>query len=431
MTTSGWNRIPRVEHAAHSAPAFRPDRLPDGPLLAHGMGRSYGDCCLNAGGHLLHTRGLDRFVEFDTDTGVITAEAGVTLDELLELSVPRGWFPPVVPGTRFVTLGGAVANDVHGKNHHVAGSFGAHVKRLTLHRSDAGRVEVSPEHNPRWFAATLGGLGLTGLIETVTLQLVPVSSAWMSVWSERFHSLDDFWALDARARREWPYTVAWIDCLADGRRHPPGRGIYSAGRHAVTPPPRARFREPRRRVPVDPPFSLVNGPGLRAFNELYFRQPLRRSPHPAHHRGWLFPLDGIRDWNRIYGRRGFYQYQCVLPERTARDAVAELLRQIARSGQGSFLAVLKTFGRQPPAGMLSFPRPGTTLALDFPDRGAATHALFERLDRVVREAHGALYPAKDARMSGAMFRAGFPEWIEFAKLTDPQFSSSFWRRVTA
>ncbi|WP_018871996.1 FAD-binding oxidoreductase [Thioalkalivibrio sp. ALJ16] len=432
MTVS-WNRIPQVEHAAETTLERRGRALPEvpRPLLAHGLGRSYGDVCLNPGASLLHTPGLDRFVAFDPATGILRAEAGLSLDALLRFAVPRGWFPPVVPGTRFVTLGGAVANDVHGKNHHQAGSFGDHVLALTLRRSDGQLLEITPQGHPEWFAATVGGLGLTGLIETVTLQLAPVRSAWMRAWSERFDSLDEFWELNARGEREWPYTVAWIDCLNPGRDGRVGRGIYSAARHATTAPRKAAWREPRRSIPLDPPVSLVNRFTLRAFNHLYYRQPVHATPRAVHHQPWLFPLDAIRHWNRIYGHQGFYQYQCVLPPHAAQDGVQALLDTIAASGQGSFLAVLKTFGARAAPGMLSFPRPGATLALDFPKKGQATERLFARLDAIVQEAGGALYPAKDARMPATMFRTGFPCWEAFADYVDPEFSSGFWRRVTA
>ncbi|WP_018168627.1 FAD-binding oxidoreductase [Thioalkalivibrio sp. ALMg9] len=431
--TASWNRIPRVEHAAEVALGRRGRALPDvpRPLLAHGLGRSYGDVCLNPQASLLHTPGLDRFVAFDAATGELTAEAGVSLDALLRFAVPRGWFTPVVPGTRFVTLGGAIANDVHGKNHHQAGSFGDHVRALTLRRSDGQVLEVTPENTPDWFAATVGGLGLTGLIETVTLQLAPIRSAWMRAWSQRFDSLDAFWELNTQSEREWPYTVAWIDCLNPGAGGRVGRGIYSGGRHATTAPRKDAWHEHRRSIPLDPPVSLVNRLTLRAFNHLYYRQPVHATPRAVHHLPWLFPLDAIRHWNRIYGHNGFYQYQCVLPPAASKDGVQALLDAIAASGQGSFLAVLKTFGDRAAPGLLSFPRPGATLALDFPEKGRDTERLFARLDAIVQEAGGALYPAKDARMPADVFRQGFPRWEAFAEYVDPEFSSGFWRRVTA
>lgn len=426
MVTS-WNRLPRLQPAELKALWTREDRLPtaaEGGLLAHGNGRSYGDVCLNENGTLLLTRGLDRFIAFDPHSGRLECEAGVLLGEILDLVVPRGWFLPVTPGTRMVTVGGALANDVHGKNHHVAGSFGEHVTGIRLRRSNGDCLDLSPKNNPALFAATVGGLGLTGLITTVSLRLLPISSPWMQVESQRFANLDEFFAINARAETQWPYTVAWVDCLGQNR----GRGIYFSARHSAPPDRPPGYRQRDRRMPIDPPFSLVNRLSLRAFNSLYYHRPLKTDTL-THYQPYFYPLDGLQDWNRIYGRRGFYQYQCVLPRRGGQRGVQMLLDRIADSGQGSFLAVLKTFGDRPAPGMLSFARPGVTLALDFPNIGESTLALFASLDTIVAEAGGALYPAKDARMSTTMFKRGFPRWQEFADYIDPAFSSSFWRRV--
>lgn len=430
MTVLPWNRWPRVEHRRLFALHDRSATLPcaEGSMLAFGNGRSYGDVCLNDDGNLLMTRGLDRFIAFDRATGRLRCESGVLLQQILELVIPQGWFLAVTPGTRFVTVGGAIANDVHGKNHHEAGSFGHHVVRLELLRSDGQRIVCAADENPEWFAATVGGLGLTGLIVWAELQLTPVANSFMQVESRRFAGMDEFWALNADAERRYPYTVAWIDCLSAGRGR--ARGILSGGVHAPAQDALPCFREKARRVPVTPWFSLVNALTLRAFNAVYYRQPLDRGPRLTHYVPYFYPLDAVREWNRIYGRPGFFQYQCVLPPAGMRDGIAALLERIARSGQGSFLAVLKTFGGRRSAGMLSFPRPGATLALDFPNRGEPMHRLFGELDAVVREAGGALYPAKDARMPGEMFRSGFPLWERFSAFIDPAFSSSFWRRVT-
>ncbi|MCX7033408.1 MAG: FAD-binding oxidoreductase [Arenimonas sp.] len=395
------------------------------PLLAYGQGRSYGDSCLNDGGTLLLTRGLDHFLHFDPGTGVVACEAGATLGEVLEIAVPRGWFLPVVPGTRLATVGGALANDVHGKNHHRAGSFGDHVRAFELLRSDGSRQVLRP--GDALFAATVGGLGLTGLVTWVELQLQPVAGPWMQVESLRFDGLDDFFALSAESAGSHEYTVAWVDCLARGKAL--GRGHFLRANHAA---PGAAGQAPGQglSMPVTPPVSLVNRLTLRPFNALYYhRQRARRRAAVQHYSPYFHPLDGIRDWNRMYGPNGFLQHQCVLPPAQARDAVAALLGEIGRSGQGSFLAVLKEFGDRPAPGLLSFARPGTTLALDFPHRGPGVFALLERLDAIVASAGGALYPAKDARMSPAMFRAGQPRLDAFIPHIDPAFSSSFWRRV--
>ncbi|BCX80917.1 hypothetical protein MIT9_P0495 [Methylomarinovum caldicuralii] len=422
-----WNRYPRVTHAQVIDLWDRHAPLPgtDRPLLPHGNGRSYGDVCLNAGGVLLRTRPLDRFIVFDRATGRLRCEAGVLLRDILNLTVPQGWFPAVTPGTQYVTVGGAIANDVHGKNHHVAGSFGHHVRCLELLRSDGTRMLCSPEKNPDWFRATVGGLGLTGLITWAELQLIPIANPALVTETHSFATLDGFWDLNRELERRWPYTVAWIDCTARL-----GRGLLLAGAHAPMQAHPFAWRSRSWRFPLEPPISLVNSLSLRLFNQIYYHLPRGKGRQLSHYQPFFYPLDRIREWNRLYGRRGFFQYQCVLPPQAARKGVAELLQCIAASGSGSFLAVLKTFGDKPSAGMLSFPRPGVTLALDFPNRGPETLALFRELDAVVRDAGGGLYPAKDARMPGELFRRAYPEWENFQRFIDPQFSSSFWRRVT-
>jgi FAD/FMN-containing dehydrogenase len=426
-----WGRLRAQPPARVFMPADRAADLTlegDLPMLPFGRGRSYGDVCLNGGGLLLHTARLDRWIDFDRHGGVLRCESGVTLRDILELVVPQGWFLPVTPGTRDVSVGGAIANDVHGKNHHAAGTFGHHLRAFELLRSSGERLLCSPECNADWFAATVGGLGLTGLVTWAELQLIPVRNAYLSVETHRFGALEAFWEVNAQFESQWPYTVAWIDCIAQGPAQ--GRGVYMAARHAAAQSHLPPWVERRRAVPFAPPLSLVNALSLRAFNTLYWHRA-REGRELVHHVPYFYPLDAVAHWNRIYGRRGFYQYQCVVPPDGMREAVAELLRRIARSGQGSFLAVLKTFGDRPSVGMLSFARPGATLALDFPNRGQATLRLFDELDAVVREAAGALYPAKDARMSASMFAAGYPQAERFARFTDPAFSSDFWRRVRA
>jgi FAD/FMN-containing dehydrogenase len=428
-----WNGIPAVRHARVVRLADRFATLPrpmiaNDRLLPHGNGRSYGDVCLNADQTLLLTRGLDRFIQFDLAQGTIRCEAGMLLSELLALTVPQGWFLPVTPGTQYVTVGGAIANDVHGKNHHRVGSFGCHVRALELLRSDGTRIECGAQQNTEWFAATVGGLGLTGLITWAELQLLPIANPFLWTRAWRFGDLSEFWARNDEAERQYPHTVAWVDCLAKGRHL--GRGIYFAGHHAPAQTELPVFQARRLRIGFELPFSLVNGPSLAAFNFVYYHRPIHSRAVLTHYLPFFYPLDWVEQWNRIYGRKGFYQYQCVLPKAVGREALKELLGEIGRDGQGSFLAVLKTFGKIRSPGLLSFPREGVTLALDFPNRNAATHRLFERLDRVVMEAGGALYPAKDARMPPELFRRGFPAWQEFQRYRDPGFSSNFWRRVT-
>jgi FAD/FMN-containing dehydrogenase len=426
-TARSWGRYPDIAHERTIMLRDRHAALPTdaGSVLPYGNGRSYGDSCRNDHGSLLLTRGLDRFIAFDIDTGVLRCEAGVLFDQILDLVVPAGWFLPVTPGTRFVTVGGAIANDVHGKNHHRAGTFGRHVLRFELLRSDGSRLVCSPDRNADLFAATIGGLGLTGLVTWAEFQLERIASPWLSTESIRFGSLADFFAL-SRESMAFDHSVAWIDCLAPvGQR---GRGILTranvaAGASNGPSRPRARLR-----VPFTPPVPLVGGLGLRTFNRAWFHRPLRRHAI-SHYQPFFYPLDGIGDWNRLYGPRGFLQHQSVIPPAEATAALVEMLGAIAESGTGSFLVVLKNFGPLPSPGMMSFPREGTTLAMDFPWRGDTTARLLDRLDAIVASASGAVYPAKDARMSGAHFRRFFPRWREFSGHVDPGFSSSFWRRV--
>lgn len=426
-----WNRLPKVtSDALHSLANTRepvPKELPR-PLTVYGNGRSYSDVCLTEKGSLLLTRFLDRCISFDPTSGVLRCEPGVTLSEILALTVPQGWFLACTPGTQFVTVGGAIANDVHGKNHHDQGSFGHHLRAFELWRSDGNTLLCTPSHNPEWFRSTIGGLGLTGLIRWAEIQLMPIQNPWMWVQSQRFDNLMEFWEINRRAESNWPYTVAWIDCLASGKQR--GRGIFLSARHAAHQSDPPSFKLSEKSIPFDPPFSIVNRLTLGAFNKLYYRQPVNPAGSLSHYLPYFYPLDSIRNWNRIYGRKGFYQYQCVIPPESAASATEALLETIAKRGQGSFLAVLKTFGDKPSLGMLSFPRKGVTLALDFPNNGDKTQALLSDLDAIVKGVQGALYPAKDARMPADMFQLSYPNWQDFRQYVDPEFSSKFWRRVT-
>ena len=412
--SESWGRYPQARHAREVPLAWRAGlALPaTRPLLAYGQGRSYGDSCLNDGGTLLRTSGLDRLISFDPGSGVLRCEAGVTLGEILRLMVPRAFFLPVVPGTKHVSVGGAIANDIHGKNHHRAGSFGAHVRRMELLRSDGQRLEVGP--GDPLFEATVGGLGLTGLITwaEIALRRIPIAAVRMEAIP--FAGLDEFHALSEESDAQCEYTVAWVDLLSRSQR-----GIFFRGDHADGSP-----RAPRTQaaIPLDVP--LVNAATVRVFNAAYrAAQKLSGRTRLQHWDHFFFPLDAIGHWNRLYGRRGFLQFQCVVP-------TPEALRELLREPLASPLTVLKRFGTARSPGMLSFPRPGFTLALDLPNRGEGTFALFGRLEKIAVEAGGALYPAKDARMSKETFERSYPRLEEFSRHLDPAFSSSFWRRVT-
>lgn len=426
---SSWGRWPQHRHRTITLTNRCQPLILDEPgtLLPYGNGRSYGDSCQNDGGFLLTTRGLDRYIAFDADNGVIECEAGMLLKDVIEFALPRGWFVPVTPGTCFVTLGGAVANDVHGKNHHRIGTFGHHVLGFALLRSDGSERWCTPSENADWFAATVGGLGLTGLIRRVRLQLRRVPGPFLRGESLRFGNLSGFFDLSRDSDADYEYTVSWLDCAARGKQR--GRGVFMRANHAFaegTTPGAGQLR-----VPFTPPLPLVNRLSLRLFNTLYYHRPAARQADAVwHYRPFFYPLDGVLEWNRIYGPRGFCQYQCVIPPAAAKESLEEMLETIAASGSGSFLAVLKMFGEQTSPGLLSFVRPGVTLALDFPNGGAPTLRLLETLDAITRKAGGAVYPAKDARMSAASFQQYFPRWNEFQRFIDPRFSSSFWRRVS-
>lgn len=426
-----WGRYPKVAQQAYRVD-WRDETPPwddfgGGPVLPFGNGRSYGDSCLNNGGTLLDTRGLDRLISFDPSTGLLRCEAGVLLSEILAFAVPRGWFLPVTPGTQYVTVGGAIANDVHGKNHHRAGTFGCHVTQFELIHSDGTRRLCSPDQQTEWFAATLGGLGLTGLILWAEIRLKRITGPAISSETIKYTHLSDFFALSAASDQDYEYTVAWVDCLARGKHL--GRGLFSRGNHAGASATKTRPAR-KLRIPFDPPLPLVNPPLVKAFNFIYYQPRAQHSHHTSHYEPFFYPLDKILNWNRIYGAPGFMQYQCVVPSASGQDATTELLGRIAAANTGSFLAVLKQFGNQPSPGLLSFPRPGVTLALDFSNQGAKTLALLESLDEVVRQAGGAVYPAKDARMSETSFKHYYPQWQQLIPYIDPHFSSSFWRRVT-
>jgi FAD/FMN-containing dehydrogenase len=395
--------------------------------LPYGNGRSYGDSCLAASDQVLHMRSLDRLIDADWNHGVVTVEAGITLAEVLAVAIPRGWFLPVTPGTQFATVGGAIANDVHGKNHHVRGTFGRHVRSFGLLRHGQPQITCSPGANSSLFSASIGGLGLTGIIHWAQLQLMPIRASQIDTNTVRFANLAEFFSLADELDDKHEYSVAWVDCLAKGADT--GRGVFIVGDHAQYGSLEVGKRA-RLSMPLTPPVSLINKLSLGAFNNLYWRvHPSQRTQGRSAYEPFFYPLDRILHWNRIYGRQGFQQYQCVIPSANAEAAMGELLRAIAESGQGSFLAVLKRCGDVRSPGLLSFPMPGTSLALDFPQSEHLENVVFPRLDDIVRAAGGRLYPAKDAHMSGADFRQAYPAWERLEALRDPSLMSRFWSRV--
>ena len=428
-----WGRIGKRVHSV-ARPNFVQDVLRwnatnVSPRLAVGNRRSYSDVCLSGGGQLIDMTRLNRFRSFDPETGVLVAEAGVTIGDLLKTFVPRGFFVPVTPGTQFVTLGGAVANDVHGKNHHRAGTFGSHVEHVVLERSGEGSIRAGPAERANLFAATIGGLGLTGVISEVAVRLQRIPSSRLIVDQAACESLDELCNALEEGDVQFEHNVAWIDCTGSGERL--GRGLVSRANWASDGVLEAHSQSPRS-VPTDRLDGLLNPVTLRLFNAAYYRKgKWSVGRHVSHYGPFLYPLDSIRDWNRLYGRGGFYQYQCVIPDSAGRDPVRELLKKISASGEGSFLAVLKRFGDRRSPGLLSFPQPGLTLALDFRNLGTRTLDLLGRLDEIVEAAGGRLYAAKDQRIPAALFRRGYPVLEEFVRHVDPCCESEFWKKINS
>ncbi|MGE3847771.1 MAG: FAD-binding protein [Gammaproteobacteria bacterium] len=410
MLISGWGRHPRIDaDAARPATAAAVRALlaaRDGALLARGMGRSYGDASLAP--RVLDMTALDRLIAFDADTGLLDCDAGLRLADLLDFCVPRGWWLPVLPGTGAVTVGGAIAADVHGKNHHHVGSFVAAVDAIDLVLADGSRVRAARDAHADLFQATLGGMGLTGVIVSARLRLVPLASPWLEQRVLPTAGLEETLTLLARHAAA-NYSVAWVDLSRRGAHR--ARALIMLGEHADT---RAGL-VPRRRplaVPIDLPAGAINRATVRAFNALYHRRGARAAtPRTVHYTQYFFPLDALGGWNRLYGRQGFVQHQCVLPFDAAPRALAEMVGTLTMGSVPAPLAVLKALG---PANdhPLSFAMAGLTFAVDLP-MTADTQALCARLDDLVADHGGRLYLAKDASMSALNFRRGYPRWEAF------------------
>jgi len=404
-------------------------------VLPYGCGRSYGDVCLNDNQTLIDTTKSNHLLRFDKVTGIIRVESGVTLDDLLEVIVPNGWFVPVTPGTRFITIGGMIANDVHGKNHHNAGTFGCHVTQFELYRSNGERIVCSPTSNKLLFNATIAGLGLTGLITWVEIKLRKITNEFISMNSVKIENLQHYFELEKNQQTE--YSVAWIDTVACGDHI--GRGVYFSGEHASSNDIdniQYRYSKSTLSIPFNFPKRTLNKYSVKLFNAFYIRNAISKNKKNKcmhklnHYKEYFYPLDNILHWNRIYGKSGLYQHQCVIPERDAEITLTEILKIVSKENNSSFLSVLKKFGGIESPGLLSFPRPGFTLAMDFSRHGNETIKLLENLNDIVSSVGGAIYPAKDALMSKKIFEQSYSKLNEFIEYIDPKFSSSFWRRVS-
>ncbi|MUT89292.1 FAD-binding protein [Streptomyces sp. Z38] len=442
VSVTGWGRT-----APSAARLVRPRTFEEAALavrgcgarggIARGLGRAYGDAAQNAGGEVFDMTGLDRIHAIDADGGTVLCDAGVSLHRLMEVLLPLGWFVPVTPGTRYVTVGGALGADIHGKNHHVSGSFSRHVLSFELLTAD-GRVRTVVPGTPL-FEATAGGMGLTGVILTATVRLQPVRTSWMSVDTERASDLDDLMARLADTDHRYRYSVAWIDLLARGKAT--GRAVLTRGDHApLEALPHSARREPlafrTSRLPAAPAFvpeGLLSRTTVGLFNELWFRKaPRARTGELQRIPAFFHPLDGVPHWNRIYGRGGFVQYQFVVGH-GREETLRRIVRRISERRCPSFLAVLKRFGDADP-GWLSFPLPGWTLALDIPASLPGLGAFLDELDEEVAAAGGRVYLAKDSRLRPGLLAAMYPRLDDFRALRaelDPRgvFTSDLSRRL--
>jgi decaprenylphospho-beta-D-ribofuranose 2-oxidase len=436
---SGWGRYPSGISEVH-----RPERLGElnVPLqscessIARGLGRSYGDASFNSAGCTVLTQRLNRLLNFDPSTGALECEAGVTIAEILEHFIPRGFLAPVIPGTKFVTVGGALACDIHGKNHHKDGSFGRHVIDFSLLTADGELVRCSRDQNVDLFQATVGGMGLTGIITQLRLRLFPIEDPRVVVDYDRAEDVDRALELFHESDERYKYSVAWIDCVGGGKRRL-GRSVLMRGNAAASSDAAALSAEKRKPVSIPgiAPSLLLNRSSIRAFNALYYHKHPRQAREVlCRYESFFFPLDGIRDWNRLYGKNGFLQYQVVLPYEGGRDGLVKILELLRKSGPGAFLAVLKRFGPGEPEAPLSFPMPGYTLAVDIPHRGPAVLELLRGLDEIVIDHSGRVYLAKDARLSAETARAMYPDlenWLQIKSRFDPanRLTSDLARRL--
>lgn len=409
---SGWGRWPKADCLVLN-PTNIDDLVKSVPVecVARGLGRSYGDSALNPKATVV-TTGLDRIISFDKETGVLQAEAGISLAKIIKVFLPKGYFPAVTPGTKFITLGGAISADVHGKNHHIDGSFGDYVLWMDLLTHDGRIVRCSPDCNKDLFNAVTGGMGLTGFILSAAIQLRPVKSGWISQETHVAEDLEKTIEI-FESNIEATYSVAWIDCLSRGRSL--GRSLVYLGEHADPDDLSSRQREDifgmaesrRLKIPFDFPEWALNGLTVKAFNALYYlKGKAARQLSCVHWDKYFYPLDGIEGWNKIYGARGFSQYQCVIPLASSHEALTHMLGLIGEARQGSFLAVLKRFGKGAEERPLSFPIEGYTLALDFAVNDASLK-LMDQLDEIVLKYDGKLYLAKDSRMSPKTFENSY------------------------
>lgn len=414
MELTGWGRYPKINSEAKYPLSYNNvlellSKKSQHTFIARGLGRSYGDSSLAP--KVISSSYLDHFIDFDTTTGFLTCSAGVTLADILNVFVPKGWFLSVTPGTKFVTVGGAIASDIHGKNHHIEGTFTDHVSSIKIATISNGIIGCSQTHLPELFYATCGGMGLTGVILEATFKLKPIQSAYIDETTIKASNLEQALAL-FETHQNATYSVAWIDCLSTGKEL--GRSLVMLGEHSNTGELIAG-KYSKLTIPVDMPSMLLNRYSIQIFNTLYYNRITKPyTERTIHYEPYFYPLDGINHWNRLYGKNGFIQYQFVLPKSAGLIGMKTILQRIVESRRGSFLAVLKAFGKEN-NNYLSFPMEGFTLALDFKIEKGLFDFLNE-LDKIVLEYNGRLYMTKDSRMSEQMLKQSYPDWIKFMEV---------------
>ena len=426
-----WNNIPKSKNTKilNFEENLNINFNNDSKFLGRGSGRSYGDVCLNNNGTLITTNELNKILYFDGINGFIECESGVTVKDLLEYLIPKGWFLPVVPGTSFVTIGGAIANDIHGKNHHKLGSFGNFVESINLLTSKKGLIKCSQTINKENYRATIGGIGLTGLIISVKIKLIKIENDLIDSKSIKFYSINEFFELNSELENNNEYTVSFIDINLKTKNL---RGIFHVGNHSheIKKYKVKKNKKISVALPLVQSFSLINNFTISLINNLYFWINKNNVSKKQHYRSFFFPLDLIKNWNKAYGKKGFYQYQFVVPIHNSKKVMKEVIDLISLFKQKPVLSVLKTFGKIESEGLLSFPQEGLTLAMDFQNKGDKTLEMLMNLDEIIIKNGGRVYIAKDCRMDKKSFDNFYSNFDKFSEFIDPRFSSTFLKRIS-
>jgi len=423
LMSNSWGNLPGDTEEKVSSPFWLENNLIEDKTTIQGNARSYGDSCLSPNGSLLKTLNLNKFISFDDNTGELECESGVLIDDIIEIFAPLGWFPIVVPGTKFVTIGGAIANDIHSKNHHKVGTFGNTVESFEVLKSSGKKFNCSKKENTTLFKATIGGLGLTGLITKATIKLRRISSLYIDTQIIQFNSLEDFFRLNQESK-DYEYTVAWLDCMNKNR------GVFIRGNHCNSENNEegSLSLKLKKNKKFNLPFALpnfaMNKLSMKMISSFYYNLNKNNQNKTSYFDSFFFPLDSINNWNKAYGKKGFYQFQCVVEKK---ETITKIISEI---NCPTFLSVLKTFGDIPSAGLLSFPMPGITLAVDFANRGEETISLIKKLEDITIESGGRIYPAKDSLMSKKSFLASFSKIEEFKRHIDPMCHTKLWKRLT-